>query len=83
MPASLDDNREPKRDASLRYVVVEGCIGVGKTTLTHLLSERLGARRLSVIASSKPSCGVAVISEVSQVSATSDSFRVGCEIENA
>jgi deoxyadenosine/deoxycytidine kinase len=28
----------------LRYVVIEGCIGVGKTTLTHLLSERLGAR---------------------------------------
>lgn len=28
----------------LRYVVIEGCIGVGKTTLTHLLSERFGAR---------------------------------------
>lgn len=32
------------RGEGLRYIVIEGCIGVGKTTLTHLLSERLEAR---------------------------------------
>ena len=28
----------------MRYVTVEGCIGVGKTTLTHLLSKAMEAR---------------------------------------
>ena len=31
----------PMTLSRLRYVTVEGCIGVGKTTLTHLLAERL------------------------------------------
>lgn len=42
------------RRGELRYVVVEGCIGVGKTTLTHLLSERLGARRVLEIVEENP-----------------------------
>jgi len=31
-------------DPRLSYVAIEGCIGVGKTTLTHLLADRLDAR---------------------------------------
>lgn len=38
----------------MRYVVVEGCIGVGKTTLTHILSERLGARRVLEVVEENP-----------------------------
>ena len=38
----------------LRYVTVEGCIGVGKTTLTHLLAERLGAKPILEIVEENP-----------------------------
>ena len=38
----------------LRYVTVEGCIGVGKTTLTHLLSGALGARTVLEIVEENP-----------------------------
>jgi deoxyadenosine/deoxycytidine kinase len=37
-----------------RYVVVEGPIGVGKTSLTRLLSERLGARTVHEDVSGNP-----------------------------
>jgi deoxyguanosine kinase len=40
--------------ASPRYIVVEGPIGVGKTSLVDLLSERLGARKLLEIAEDNP-----------------------------
>ena len=38
----------------IRYVTVEGCIGVGKTTLTHLLSQALGARTVLEIVEENP-----------------------------
>ncbi|HEY4219839.1 MAG TPA: deoxynucleoside kinase [Myxococcota bacterium] len=38
----------------IRYVTVEGCIGVGKTTLTHLLSGALGARTVLEIVEENP-----------------------------
>lgn len=38
----------------LRYVTVEGCIGVGKTTLTHLLSGALGARTVLEVVEENP-----------------------------
>jgi deoxyguanosine kinase len=37
-----------------RYVVMEGCIGVGKTTLSHLFSRRLGARVVLEIVEENP-----------------------------
>ena len=40
--------------ASPRYIVVEGPIRVGKTSLVDLLSERLGARKLLEIAEDNP-----------------------------
>jgi deoxyadenosine/deoxycytidine kinase len=40
--------------ARLRYVTVEGCIGVGKTTLTHLLSKTLGARTVLEVVEENP-----------------------------
>lgn len=46
--------KQGKGSGELRYVVVEGCIGVGKTTLTHLLSERLAARRVLEIVEENP-----------------------------
>jgi deoxyadenosine/deoxycytidine kinase len=36
------------------YVTVEGCIGVGKTTLTHLLSQALSARTVLEIVEENP-----------------------------
>lgn len=50
----LDDNARATTDGELRYVVVEGCIGVGKTTLTHLLSEHLSARRVLEVVEENP-----------------------------
>jgi deoxyadenosine/deoxycytidine kinase len=47
MPQSEDHS-------DLRYVVVEGCIGVGKTTLTHLLSKRLEARTVLEVVEENP-----------------------------
>ncbi len=38
----------------LRYVTVEGCIGVGKTTLTGLLEKTLGARSVLEIVEENP-----------------------------
>jgi deoxyguanosine kinase len=38
----------------IRYVTVEGCIGVGKTTLTHLLSGAFGARTVLEIVEENP-----------------------------
>lgn len=40
--------------ARLPYVVVEGCIGVGKTTLTHLLSKTLSARTVLEVVEENP-----------------------------
>ncbi len=40
--------------AAPRYIVVEGPIGVGKTSLVDLLSERLGARKLLEVAEDNP-----------------------------
>ena len=37
-----------------RYIVVEGPIGVGKTSLVDLLSERLGGRKLLEVADDNP-----------------------------
>lgn len=38
----------------LRYVTVEGCIGVGKTTLTHLLSRHLGGHTVLEVVEENP-----------------------------
>lgn len=38
----------------LRYVTVEGCIGVGKTTLTHLLTQYLRAKPVLEIVEENP-----------------------------
>ena len=38
----------------MRYVTVEGCIGVGKTTLTHLLSKALEARTVLEVVEENP-----------------------------
>src|SRR5262245_59338715 len=37
-----------------RYIVVEGPIGVGKSSLTHVLAERLGARRVMEVVEENP-----------------------------
>ncbi|QAT87282.1 deoxynucleoside kinase [Corallococcus coralloides] len=37
-----------------RYIVVEGPIGVGKTSLTNLLTERLGSRRVLEVVEENP-----------------------------
>ncbi|MBN8466110.1 deoxynucleoside kinase [Corallococcus sp. AB004] len=37
-----------------RYIVVEGPIGVGKTSLTNLLTERLGSRRILEVVEENP-----------------------------
>ena len=50
MPSDADSDQ----GESLKYVVVEGCIGVGKTTLTNLLSKRLGARRIVEVVEENP-----------------------------
>lgn len=38
----------------LRYVTVEGCIGVGKTTLTHLLSSNFQAKTVLEVVEENP-----------------------------
>jgi deoxyadenosine/deoxycytidine kinase len=38
----------------MRYVTVEGCIGVGKTTLTHLLAKVMGARTVLEVVEENP-----------------------------
>ncbi len=38
----------------LRYITVEGCIGVGKTTLTHLVAEHLKSRSVLEIVEENP-----------------------------
>lgn len=38
----------------LRYVAIEGCIGVGKTTLTHLLSTAFQARTILEVVEENP-----------------------------
>jgi deoxyguanosine kinase len=38
----------------LRYITVEGCIGVGKTTLTHLLSSSLRAKTVLEVVEENP-----------------------------
>jgi deoxyguanosine kinase len=37
-----------------RYIVVEGAIGVGKTSLSNILAERLGARRILEVVEENP-----------------------------
>jgi deoxyguanosine kinase len=53
----IDNNASSAQEAGLshlQYVVVEGCIGVGKTTLTHLLSKRLGSRTVVEVVEENP-----------------------------
>lgn len=46
-----DDGSGPK---ALSYVAIEGCIGVGKTTLTGLLSRELGGRTVLEVVEENP-----------------------------
>lgn len=50
--------RRPERDvvqqSEHRYIVVEGPIGVGKTSLTNLLTERYSARRVLEVVEENP-----------------------------
>ena len=43
-----------EKPAAPRYIVAEGPIGVGKTSLVDLLAERLGARKLLEVAEDNP-----------------------------
>ena len=53
---SIAENRSVGQSglSHLQYVVVEGCIGVGKTTLTHLLSQRLQSRAVVEVVEENP-----------------------------
>jgi deoxyadenosine/deoxycytidine kinase len=58
-PADAPHDAQGDRDAfgqteMLRYVTVEGCIGVGKTTLTHLLSSTFRAKTVLEIVEENP-----------------------------
>jgi deoxyguanosine kinase len=53
-PPDLDKAPRELPLSRLRYVTVEGCIGVGKTTLTHLLSRHLGARTVLEVVEENP-----------------------------
>jgi deoxyadenosine/deoxycytidine kinase len=56
--ASLDGspsaNGAPDLPHHLRYIVLEGCIGVGKTTLTHLLANRYDGRTILEVVEENP-----------------------------
>jgi deoxyguanosine kinase len=45
LPAAMRESQAPREGKPL-YIAVEGPIGVGKSTLAHLLAERMGARLL-------------------------------------
>lgn len=47
-------NRKPDTSINARYIVTEGPIGVGKTSLTSLLAEELGARLILERAEENP-----------------------------
>lgn len=54
-PADADDDAAAARsEPQLTYLVIEGCIGVGKTTLTELVAERLGARTVVEVVEENP-----------------------------
>lgn len=46
--------RATERPSDLTYVTIEGCIGVGKTTLTHLLAEHLDGRTVLEVVEENP-----------------------------
>ena len=57
--SSLDNAQETdaiseRALSHLQYVVVEGCIGVGKTTLTQLLAQKLNARTVVEVVEENP-----------------------------
>jgi deoxyadenosine/deoxycytidine kinase len=52
--ASSELSPSPLPLERLRYVTIEGCIGVGKTTLTHLLTQALQARTVLEIVEENP-----------------------------
>ena len=52
--ATTDQKVDPKAEQRHRYIVVEGPIGVGKTTLTRALSKRFSARGIFEIVEENP-----------------------------
>lgn len=52
--AETGEDAKAERRADLTYVVIEGCIGVGKTTLTYLAAERLYARTVVEVVEENP-----------------------------
>lgn len=49
-----EDTQDPGSGRRLSYVAIEGCIGVGKTTLTRLLSEALDGRTVLEVVEENP-----------------------------
>ena len=49
-----EKSAEKPQSSGLTYVAIEGCIGVGKTTLTHLFSEYLRGRTVLEVVEENP-----------------------------
>lgn len=57
MPEGADQTESqprPSKARPLTYVAIEGCIGVGKTTLTHLMAEQLSGRTVLEVVEENP-----------------------------
>jgi deoxyguanosine kinase len=53
-PCAKAEKSAPERFLENRYIVVEGPIGVGKSSLTNILAERFSARRVMEVVEENP-----------------------------